>query len=145
MAETAKDKNKGMRGSEQGEPPHYFLDIITPGMSYEHFKGIFPNQRVSRDLFEVYKRNAPEHAPKVQRKKAAEKLKKSKAKLKALKRKHRKERERDDPQNMNPRYHFEGQKLVLTEGAKSGGSIKKGSSDYYAHGGSVRKTKLSDY
>ena len=26
-----------------------------------------------------------------------------------------------------------------------GGSIKKGDSNYYAHGGSVRKTKLSDY
>ena len=26
-----------------------------------------------------------------------------------------------------------------------GGSVKKGDSNYYAHGGSVRKTKLSDY
>ena len=41
-----------------------------------------------------------------------------------------------DPQNMLPSI----EKGVPTTGAKSGGYVKK-----YAHGGGVRKTKLSDY
>ena len=51
----------------------------------------------------------------------------------------RKEREKDirDRRDRDMPTYDDG---VLTMGAKSGGSIKK-----YAHGGSVRKTKLSDY
>jgi hypothetical protein len=47
-----------------------------------------------------------------------------------------------DPRRIE-RHHKTGK--ITEMGAASGGSIKKGDSNYYAHGGSVRKTKLNDY
>ena len=48
-------KGKGMRGSEKGSTG--YLDVITSGMSYEHFKGIFPKAKITPAGFADMKKN----------------------------------------------------------------------------------------